>query len=140
ADLPDVRQQERRLRRDAGGAGREPAARVPRELKGGPVTKEIHDRIEIDDLLTRYATAVDTRDWDLYQSVFTADAVIDYTSSGGIRGELAEVTEWLSDTLSGFSMSQHMVTNRDIRVAGDAATSRSYFYNPMGRTKRDGTL
>ncbi|TMM15909.1 MAG: nuclear transport factor 2 family protein [Actinobacteria bacterium] len=101
---------------------------------------ELADRIEIDDLLTRYATAVDTRDWDLYKSVFTADAVIDYTSSGGIRGKLAEVTEWLSDALSGFSMSQHMVTNRDIRVTGDAATSRSYFYNPMGRTKRDGTL
>ncbi|HEY3703272.1 MAG TPA: nuclear transport factor 2 family protein [Acidimicrobiales bacterium] len=104
------------------------------------MTQEIADRIEIDDLLTRYATAVDTRDWDLYQTVFTPDALIDYTSSGGIRGELAEVTKWLSDALSGFSMSQHLVTNRDIRVAGDTATSRSYFYNPMGRTKRDGTL
>jgi 3-phenylpropionate/cinnamic acid dioxygenase small subunit len=104
------------------------------------MTQEIADRIEIDDLLTRYATAVDTRDWDLYQTVFTPGAFIDYTSSGGIRGELAEVTKWLSDALSGFSMSQHLVTNRDIRVAGDTATSRSYFYNPMGRTKRDGTL
>jgi len=28
--------------------------------------QEIAGRIEIDDLLTRYATAVDTRDWDLY--------------------------------------------------------------------------
>jgi 3-phenylpropionate/cinnamic acid dioxygenase small subunit len=104
------------------------------------MTAETLDRIEIDSLLTRYATAVDTRDWDLYQTVFTADAVIDYTSSGGIRGELAEVTKWLADALSIFSMSQHMVTNRDIRVAGDTATSRSYFYNPMGRTKRDGSL
>ena len=104
------------------------------------MTQEAADRIEIDDLLTRYATAVDTRDWDLYQTVFTPDAFIDYTSSGGIRGDLAEVTKWLSDALSGFSMSQHLVTNRDIRVAGDTATSRSYFYNPMGRTKRDGTL
>jgi 3-phenylpropionate/cinnamic acid dioxygenase small subunit len=104
------------------------------------MTQDLADRIEIDDLLTRYATAVDTRDWDLYQTVFTPDALIDYTSSGGIRGTLAEVTEWLSDALSGFSMSQHLVTNRDIRVAGDTATSRSYFYNPMGRTKRDGTL
>lgn len=104
------------------------------------MTQEIADRIEIDDLLTRYATAVDTRDWDLYQTVFTADALIDYTSSGGIRGGVAEMTKWLSDALSIFSMSQHLVTNRDIRVAGDTATSRSYFYNPMGRTKRDGTL
>jgi 3-phenylpropionate/cinnamic acid dioxygenase small subunit len=104
------------------------------------MTLEIADRFEIEDLLTRYATAVDTRDWGLYQTVFTADAVIDYTSSGGIRGELEEVTKWLADALSIFSMSQHMVTNRDIRVAGDTATSRSYFYNPMGRTKRDGTM
>jgi 3-phenylpropionate/cinnamic acid dioxygenase small subunit len=104
------------------------------------MTEPLADRMEIDDLLTRYATAVDTRDWDLYQTVFTPDAVIDYTSSGGIRGGLTEVTKWLSDALSGFSMSQHLVTNRDIRLTGDTATSHSYFYNPMGRTKRDGTL
>src|SRR3982074_2688913 len=101
---------------------------------------EIPERLKLDGLLTRYATAVDTRDWDLYQTVFTPDAFIDYTSSGGIRGELAEVTKWLWGALSGFSMSRHLVPNRDIRVAGDRATSRSYFYNPMGRTKRDGTL
>jgi hypothetical protein len=32
------------------------------------------------------------------------------------------------------------VTNRDVRVTGDTATSHSYLYNAMGRTKRDGTL
>ena len=104
------------------------------------MTEPFADRIEIDDLLTRYATAVDTRDWDLYQSVFTADAVIDYTSSGGIRGGLAEVTKWLTESLAMFSMSQHLVTNRDIRVTDDTATSHSYLYNAMGRTTRDGTL
>ena len=102
--------------------------------------EEMADRLEIEDLLTRYATAVDTRDWDLYKTVFTADAVIDYTSSGGIRGGLDEVTKWLSEVLSLFSMSQHLVTNRDIRVDGDAATSRSYLYNPMATAKRDGSL
>ena len=61
-----------------------------------PMTsQEIADRIEIDDLITRYATAVDTKDWDLYRTVFTDDAVIDYTSAGGIRGSLGEVVEWL---------------------------------------------
>lgn len=104
------------------------------------MTEPFADRIEIDDLLTRYATAVDTRDWDLYQTVFTADAVVDYTSSGGIRGGLAEVTKWLTESLAMFSMSQHLVTNRDIRVTGDTATSHSYLYNAMGQTKRDGTL
>jgi 3-phenylpropionate/cinnamic acid dioxygenase small subunit len=104
------------------------------------VAEDVADRIEIDDLLTRYATAVDTKDWELYQTVFTADAVIDYTSSGGIRGGLAEVTKWLAESLAMLSMSQHLVTNRDVRVTGDTATSHSYLYNAMGRTKRDGTL
>jgi 3-phenylpropionate/cinnamic acid dioxygenase small subunit len=102
--------------------------------------EDLADRIEIDDLLTRYATAVDTRDWELYRTVFTADAVIDYTSSGGIRGGLPEVITWLSESLAMFSMSQHLVTNRDIRVTGDTATSHSALYNAMGRTKRDGSL
>ena len=37
-------------------------------------TGYLGDRVEIDDLLTRYASAIDTREWDLLDSVFTADA------------------------------------------------------------------
>tara|TARA_B100000809_G_scaffold24453_1_gene21389 strand:- start:303 stop:518 length:216 start_codon:yes stop_codon:yes gene_type:complete len=47
-------------------------------------TRSLADRLEIGDLITRYATAVDRRDWDLYRSVFTTDAEIDYTSAGGM--------------------------------------------------------
>ena len=103
-----------------------------------PMTpEEIADRIEIDDLLTRYATAVDTKDWDLYRTVFTDDAVIDYTSAGGIRGSLGEVVEWLSHALKLFPMTQHLITNRHVVLEGDTATGRSYYYNPLGRP--DGT-
>ena len=48
--------------------------------------QEISDRIEIDDLLTRYATGVDRKDWDLWETCFTDDARIDYTAFGGIAG------------------------------------------------------
>jgi len=103
-----------------------------------PMTpQEIADRIEIDDLITRYATAVDTKDWDLYRTVFTDDAVIDYTSAGGIRGSLGEVVEWLSHALKLFPMTQHLITNRHVVLEGDTATGRSYYYNPLGRP--DGT-
>ena len=51
--------------------------------------REIADRLEIEALLTRYAKAVDRRDWDLYLTVFTDDATIDYSSAGG-AGERAE--------------------------------------------------
>ena len=40
------------------------------------------DDAEIGRLLYRYARAVDSKDWDLYRSVFTADAHIDYSSAG----------------------------------------------------------
>lgn len=101
--------------------------------------REIADRLEIDDLLTRYAVAVDTKDWALYESCFTPDAEIDYTSAGGIRGSLGEVRRWLEEVMQLFPMTQHVVANRVIRVDGDRATCRSYFYNPMGMDDgRDG--
>jgi hypothetical protein len=92
------------------------------------------DRREIDDLLVRYATVIDTRRWDELGTVFTPDAVLDYRSAGGIRGPLAEVGEWLATVVPLFTWSQHLVVNRAVRLTaeGDGATSHSSFYNPNG--------
>ena len=46
-------------------------------------------RVEITDLLHRYARALDTTDWDLRASVFPPDAHHDYTSSGCPAGPRA---------------------------------------------------
>jgi hypothetical protein len=46
----------------------------------------VSDEADIARLLYRYARAVDTKDWDLYRSVFTDDAHIDYSSAGAIVG------------------------------------------------------
>ena len=89
------------------------------------------DRIAAEDLLTRYATAVDRRDWEQYRSIFTADAEIDYTSAGGIAGTVDEVVEFLSTSLELFEMTQHLVSNIDLEVNGDAATVTAMFNNPM---------
>lgn len=94
--------------------------------------EELLDRREIDDLLVRYATAVDTKDWDLYETCFTDDAFIDYESAGGIKGKLPEVRSWLEKTLVMFPMTQHVVCNRVVDLDGEKATARSVFYNPMG--------
>jgi SnoaL-like domain len=102
--------------------------------------QEVADRIEIDDLLTRYATALDARDWDLYTTCFTPDAFIDYTAAGGIKGTLPEVRQWLADVMAGFPMTQHLVTNRAMRVEGDSATCRSCLFNPMGAPDDGGMI
>ncbi|HEX7094381.1 MAG TPA: nuclear transport factor 2 family protein [Acidimicrobiales bacterium] len=90
------------------------------------------DRIEINDLLTRYAHAVDSKDWALYRTVFTPDAHIDYESAGGVKGDLDTVVAWLEQTMAGFPMTQHLVSNIDVKLDGDTAQVRAMFYNPMG--------
>lgn len=95
------------------------------------------DRSEIDDLLIRYATAVDTKDWDLWETCFTDDAFVDYESAGGIKGKRPEVRAWLEKTLLMFPMTQHVVGNRVVEIDGDSATARSVFYNPMGLPQGD---
>ncbi|MER3453266.1 MAG: hypothetical protein C4321_06495 [Chloroflexota bacterium] len=99
---------------------------------------EIVDREEIQALLMRYAAAVDGRDWELYRSVFTADAIIDYTSAGGIRGGLDEVTEWMRTVMERFVVSQHPTWLVELSVDGDVAVGRSCFFNPMGWLDAEG--
>jgi len=93
------------------------------------------DRIAVEDLLTRYATAVDQQDWDLYRSVFTPDAEIDYREAGGIAGNLDEVVDFLAASLPLFEMTQHLIGNVDLTVSdGETrkeATLTAAFTNPM---------
>ena len=89
------------------------------------------DRITISDFLTTYAHAVDTKDWDLYRTLFTPDAHIDYTAAGGIAGTVDEVTTWLSTTMEMFAATQHLVSNEMVTIDGDTATVRAMFFNPM---------
>jgi len=102
--------------------------------------KQISDQLEIQKLLTRYCTAIDTKQYDMLDSVFTPDAVIDYTSAGGPRGPFPEVKEWLKTVLAIFPMTQHVVGNFDITIDGYTANSRCTFFNPMGLGREDGTL
>jgi hypothetical protein len=99
---------------------------------------EISDRIEIGDLLTRYTRAIDTGDYDRLDGVFTPDAHIDYTATGGIAGSYPEVKAWLAEVLPLFSHTQHVVAQAEVRVDGDAATVAAYFVNPMVLAQPDG--
>ena len=99
--------------------------------------RDLADRLAIGDLLTRYATAVDRRDWDLYRTVFTSDAEIDYTSAGGIAGTVDEVVEFLDSALSGFEMPQHLVSNVEASIEGDTARVTAMCNNPMRLTGGD---
>ncbi|ULE33079.1 nuclear transport factor 2 family protein [Mycobacterium sp. IDR2000157661] len=89
------------------------------------------DDAEIARLLYRYARAVDTKDWELYRSVFTEDAVIDYSSAGIPPGSRDEIAELFGTAFATIPWSMHYITNIEAEVEGDTAKVRAMFYNPM---------
>jgi SnoaL-like protein len=103
-----------------------------------PDLRRLSDRMEIADLITSYTRAVDTGEWDRLDAVFTPDAEIDYTASGGIRGGLPEVKAWLAEVLPRFVRRQHLIGQLDVVIDGDAATVTAYFTNPMVEVGEDG--
>jgi hypothetical protein len=92
---------------------------------------EISDRYEIQQLLVDYAGAIDLRRFDDLDQVFTPDAYIDYRAMGGIDGRYPQVKTWLSEVLPAFANYAHMLGLPSIRVDGDAATARTFCFNPM---------
>ena len=67
----------------------------------------------------------------LYRSVFTDDAVINYSSAGTVKGTRDEVAEWLGQGFAAKPMSMHYITNIESQVDGHTARVRAMFYNPM---------
>ncbi|WP_214416254.1 nuclear transport factor 2 family protein [Sphaerisporangium fuscum] len=93
------------------------------------LTTQTADRLEIADVLARYAYAVDSGDWDRLDSVFTEDALIDYTSAGGVRGRRDEAKAWLADVLRHWPGRLHLIGVMSVTFDGDgdeAAVSAAF--------------
>lgn len=90
------------------------------------------DNSEITALLYRYARAVDSKDWELYRSVFTDDATIDYSSAGQAVGTRDEIVDWFAANFGVIPWSMHYITNIEVlKQDAETATVRAMFYNPM---------
>ena len=83
------------------------------------------DRQDIADVLLRYATGIDRRNWPLFRTAFTEDCELDYGEIGSWHGVDA-VTEFMetSHAMAGHTM--HRLTNQVITVDGDRAEARTY--------------
>ncbi len=93
--------------------------------------QQLSDRFEIQDLLVEYCHIIDQQQFDRLDEVFTEDAFIDYTAMGGAAGGRAEIKAYLKKALPAFGASQHMISNQQIKLAGDTATGRIMCFNPM---------
>ena len=103
--------------------------------------QELADRAEIQDVIVRYGWAIDTKDWALLDTCFTADAYVDYSSNpGGKVGPYPEIRAWVAKVMKAFPVTQHLMSNVDIKLDGDRATVRTMVTNPQGAATREGPL
>ena len=102
----------------------------------------LEDHVRIEQLLMRYAAALNTRDADTYVSLFTPDATFELRRAieeppflGPFRGREALRKQWFPDgagaaDASGrrpFGPMRHVTTNYEIDVRGETATVRAFF-------------
>lgn len=83
------------------------------------------DREELVDATIRYATAIDSQQYDLLSTVFTADADLDYGEVGHWTSA-AEITEFMDLAHRGAAKTMHRMSNQVVTVVGDTATMRTY--------------
>jgi 3-phenylpropionate/cinnamic acid dioxygenase small subunit len=82
---------------------------------------------EIADVLVRYATGIDRRDWDLFRSCFASDCLAEYEGIG--TWESADgITDFMVTAHAGMGPTMHRISNIaiDVDVDGDRAVARSY--------------
>lgn len=92
---------------------------------------EIADRMQIQDLMVDYCYAIDNRDWDALDAIFTPDAIIDYSEMVGVKGHLPEIKAFLAASMGGVQASQHIISTSKITVEGDRAHGKTVCTNPM---------
>ncbi|HWE57523.1 MAG TPA: nuclear transport factor 2 family protein [Acidimicrobiales bacterium] len=93
--------------------------------------QEVSDRAQITDLIVGYTRALDQRRWNEFDSLFTADAHIDYSAFGGESGDLESTKRYLASTMTFFAKTQHMLGLPEIKIDGDRATTATPCHNPM---------
>ena len=115
-------------------------AAEPADIEGR--LRALEDHVAIEQLLMRYATALNTRDADTYVSLFTPDAQFELRRAideppflGPFRGRDALRKQWFPEGAGAvgasgrraFGPMRHVTTNYEIDVRGDVATVRAFF-------------
>ncbi len=112
-----------------------PHSGAPRTDGAVPIPERIPDIRAIEDLATAYGHAVDDRDWQRWQALFTPDALVDYTTAGGIVGSPEELAAWFPDAFAAFEWCMHSMSTHEITfIDDDHATGRVHVFNRNGVT------
>ena len=100
-----------------------------------PALQELVDQAAIHDLMVRYFSAVDRRDWDKLRACFAPDAYAEYlvATASGFKGILE-----ICKGVERYEMTMHFMGNQLIEVHGDTADMETTAIDFFRYTK-DGT-
>jgi hypothetical protein len=85
---------------------------------------DIADRLALHELPGRYGDAIDDRDWDRLDTIFTTDAVFDMTGVGGPRCEGLAAIKTFMDEFDGHPKTHLMMNVYTDEVADGLAELR----------------
>jgi hypothetical protein len=97
------------------------------------------DRIEIEELLVRYSRAIDSKEFDTLETLFTSDAIFDGGSLGCPAGA-PQIRAMIEGTLAGLDSTQHLVGKSLIEIDGDEAEVRTYLFSQHIRESTPGPI
>jgi 3-phenylpropionate/cinnamic acid dioxygenase small subunit len=93
-----------------------------------PVTVSAIDRDvrqDVAEVLVRYATGIDRKDWPLFRTCFAEDCHADYGDIGIWEGVDA-ITDYMARTHPDNVRTLHRITNVQVAPAGAGVSARSY--------------
>src|SRR5260221_14369666 len=95
--------------------------------------RRLEDRALISETVTKYALAVDRRDWEMFAGCFTDPVHADYSENGLPAADFArdELVAMVRDAVSGYTATQHLSPNHVIEFDDhdpDRAICTSYMY------------
>ncbi|MFI5040851.1 MAG: nuclear transport factor 2 family protein [Acidimicrobiales bacterium] len=82
-------------------------------------------REDVVEVLVRYATGIDRRDWALFRTCFTDDCEADYGAIGAWHGA-DEITAWMERSHAPCGHTMHRITNAVVGPNGRGVAARSY--------------
>ncbi|WP_269621232.1 nuclear transport factor 2 family protein [Zhongshania sp. BJYM1] len=88
-------------------------------------TKQLIQIREIENLILEYATALDRKEYDLLDNVFSVDAKVEYVGIGECTGT-KEVKDLVCGVLEQCTETQHMLSNIRVKLDDNTATATCY--------------
>ena len=83
-------------------------------------------RQDVADVLIRYATGIDARDWALFRTCFTDDCDADYGEDIGVWHSAEEITDWMRAAHEPCGPTMRRITDIAVTPRHGGVSSRSY--------------